>query len=244
MNGRVWLGSLTGLMLIGLVCGAAPGYAADEAKTADLLVKLLKAGRMVVSDHQDLINDAGKGDKGFTPQYFEEKWVAKYKEMTKIDLSKPPAGEPGKLLTILLESGKEVVGEAQPLINKPGIGFKGFLPALWGRKAGEKFGQKTGIRLKQTSIHYRFAGNKPDEFESEVLKQFADSGYPKGKEYVKTVAMEGKQVMRYMSPEYAAKSCLACHGAPAGEKDITGMKKEGYREGDLAGAISVIMPVK
>lgn len=244
MTRRTRLGAVAALTLIGLVGGGGLGYAADEAKTADLLVKLLKAGRMVVSDHQDLINDAGKGDKGFTPQYFEEKWIAKYKETAKIDLSKPPAGEAGRLLTALLESGKEVVGEAQPLINKPGIGFKGFLPALWGRKAGEKFGQKTGIRLKQTSLHYRFAGNKPDDFESEILKQFSDPGYPKGKEYVKTVAMEGKQVMRYLSPEYAAKSCLACHGTPAGEKDITGMKKEGYKEGDLAGAISVVMPVK
>ena len=29
-----------------------------------------------------------------------------------------------------------------------------------------------------------------------------------------------------------------------GERDITGMKKEGWKEGDLAGAISVVLPLK
>jgi hypothetical protein len=220
-----------------LAC-AGPALAGDEAKTAETVVKVLKAGRLVVSEHQDLINDASKGDKGFTPKYFEEKWKAKYKEVYKSEFPK------SKVVEALVESGTAVVAESQALINKPGTGFKGFLPALWGRKTGEKFGKKTGIRLKQTSEHYRFAGNKPDEFEAEVLKQMADPAYPKGKEVVKTVTMEGKQAVRYMAPDYATKSCLVCHGEPKGEKDITGMQKEGYKEGDLAGAISVMMPVQ
>ncbi|MEW6542429.1 MAG: DUF3365 domain-containing protein [Nitrospirota bacterium] len=227
-----------GLVAGGLLSFALPAYAGDEAKTAEMLVKVLKAGRAVVSDHQQTINDAGKGDKGFTPDYFEKKWAEKYKEMNKSDMPKSPA------VAALVDAGKQVVGESQALINKQGMGFKGFLPALWGRKAGEKFGQKTGIRLKQTATQYRFAGNKPDDFEAEVLKQFSDPGYPKGKEVVKTASVGGQQALRYMAPEYAAKSCLACHGEPKGDKDITGMKKEGYKEGDLAGAISVVVPIK
>jgi hypothetical protein len=45
-------------------------------------------------------------------------------------------------------------------------------------------------------------------------------------------------------PLYIEKSCLPCHGEPAGEKDISGRIKEGYKEGDLRGAISVIVPIK
>lgn len=227
-----------GLGMVMLLAAAPLGHAAEEAKTAELIVKILKSGRAVVSDNQALINDATKGDKGFTGAAFEAKWKDKYKEINKGDMPSV------KVAADLVAAGKQVVDEAQPLINKQGMGFKGFLPALWGRKTGEKFGKATGIGLKQTSEHYRFAGNKPDEYEAEVLKQFSASSYPKGKEIVKTVSMGGKQTLRYMSPEYAAKSCLTCHGEPQGEKDITGGKKEGYKEGDLAGAISVSIPVQ
>lgn len=223
---------------IATVLTVGNAWAAEEAKTAETLVKVLKAGRLVVSEHQQTINDEGKADKGFSPTYFESKWREKYKEATKSDMPQT------KLVAALVESGKEVVAEAQPLINRQGMGFKGFLPALWGRKAGEKFGQKTGIRLKQTAEQYRFAGNKPDDFEMDVLKQFSSDKYPKGQPLTKAVAMDGKQVVRYMAPEYAAKSCLSCHGDAKGEKDITGMKKEGYKEGDLAGAISVVVPMR
>jgi hypothetical protein len=227
-----------GLWALALVAFTPLGQAADGASTAATIVSVLKAGRAVVSDHQTLINDATKGDKGFTGAAFEAKWKEKYKEVNKSDMPTD------KVTADLVHAGKSVIDEAQPIINKQGMGFKGFLPALWGRKTGEKFSKSTGIGLKQTSEHYRFAGNKPDDYEAEVLKQFSSAGHPKGKEIVKTVSMGGKQVLRFMSPEYAAKSCLNCHGDPKGEKDITGGKKEGYKEGDLAGAISVIVPIQ
>jgi Protein of unknown function (DUF3365) len=47
-----------------------------------------------------------------------------------------------------------------------------------------------------------------------------------------------------MDPEYAGPSCLGCHGTPKGGKDITGGRKEGWKEGDLAGAISLTLPLK
>jgi hypothetical protein len=244
MSVHAWaLGIGAGILSFVLISGI-PAYAASEVETADYLIKLVKAGRIVVSDNQALINDASKGNKGFTPEVFGQKTVQKFFEATKIDLNKPPTNELTKLLHVLLDSGKQVVAEAQVIINKQGLGFKGFLPAVWNRKTGEIFQEKTGIRLKLTNADYRNPKNKPDEFEEEVLKLFSDPSYPKGKEYSRMTVMGGKPALRFMSPEYASKACLSCHGEPKGERDITGSKKEGWKEGGLAGAISLVIPVK
>ena len=42
-------------------------------------------------------------------------------------------------------------------------------------------------------------------------------------------------------PEYYAASCLSCHGGPKGEIDITGYPKEGGKEGELGGIISITL---
>lgn len=226
--------------------GVGPAVAANnsEEQTADFLVKLLQAGRSVVASHQDLINDPGRGNKGFTSEFLADKMIQRFKEQTGIDLSGPGGVPQSAILLTLLESGKEVVAEAQPVINKQGVAFKGFIPAVWGRRTGERFTQKTGIRLKLTAQEYRHPGNKPDEFEQEVLKLFADPAYPKGRPISRVTGVAGKSVLRLMVPEYVDAPCLRCHGEPKGERDITGMKKEGYKEGGLVGAISLVIPVR
>ncbi|HJU05825.1 MAG TPA: DUF3365 domain-containing protein [Nitrospiraceae bacterium] len=241
MKVAAWMCGIT--ICAGVLMSTGLAHAANESETAELLVKLLQAGRSVISTHQELINDATKGNKGFTPDYLGEKMIEKYREMTKIDLSRPGNVPQARVLLALLESGKEVVAEAQPIINKQGIGFKGLIPAAWGRKTGERFTQKTGIKLKLTASDYRYPGNKPDDFESEVLRLFSDPNYPKGKEYSRMVMVNGQPAFRMMAPEYVGATCLKCHGDPKGERDVTGNKKEGLKEGGLAGAISLIIPV-
>ncbi len=244
MGGQITALGIAGGILAWTVALGNPAFAANEAETAEILIKLVKTGRVVVSENQALINDATKGDKGFTSEAFGQKTTQKFFETTKIDLNKPPTNEQTRLLHALLEAGKEVVADAQAIINKQGLGFKGFLPAVWNRKTGEIFYEKTGIRLKLTNEDYRNPKNKPDEFEMEVLKLFSDQSYPKGKEYSRMATVNGKPALRFMSPEYASKACLSCHGEPKGDRDITGNKKEGWKEGGLAGAISLIIPVK
>jgi hypothetical protein len=244
MRARVSLLIVAGGLCAVVMAGLAHAKTEDEGELAELLIVLLKAGRAVVSEHQPLINDASKGEKGFTDKFVNAQIIEKFKAKTRIDLSRPNDIAQGDLLLAMLESEREVVFEAQPVINKQGIGFKGFAPSIFARKVGQKLFGKTGIKVKLTGTDYRFPGNKPDDFEAEVLRMFADSRHPKGQSYAKSTTVSGRPVMRMMDPEYADASCLTCHGSPKGERDITGMKREGWKEGELAGAISVVIPLR
>jgi hypothetical protein len=49
--------------------------------------------------------------------------------------------------------------------------------------------------------------------------------------------------LRVTMPTHYLPECLSCHGEPKGEWDISGYPKEGAHEGDIAGAISVRIPL-
>jgi hypothetical protein len=203
----------------------------------------LTAGRAVIAKNQPLINDPAKGDKKFTPQVYEEQVSLEFLKMSDIDLrSLIPSDDFNKALFAIHESAKEVITEAQLQINEFGKEFKGFIPAVFGRRVGDKLYKKTGIIVKQTSLRFRGDYNKPDDFEVSVLRKFETAG--KGSSYDMETKFGDTRVLRYMVPLYIEKSCLPCHGEPAGERDIAGRIKEGYKEGDLRGAISVIVPIK
>lgn len=186
--------------------GFAHAKAEDEGEIAELLIELVQAGRAVVSEHQPFINDASKADKGFTDKFVVSQVIDKFKAKTRVDLSHPSGIPQSEILLAMPESEREVVHEAQPIINKQGIAFKGFVPSAFARKVGQEFSAKTGIRVKLTGTDYRFPGNKRDDFEAEVLRMFADPRHPKGQQYAKVTTLSGKPVMRVMEPEYAGAS--------------------------------------
>ncbi len=203
----------------------------------------LSAGRAVVAENQPLINDPSQGDKGFTPEEYEKQVSLEFLMRSGIEIkSLIPSDDFSKTLIAIHESAQDVIDDAQSQINEPGKVFKGFIPAVFGKRVGDRLYKKTGIVIKQTSLKYRGEYNKPDDFEASVLKRFETSG--KGSTYFEETKFGDSKVLRYMYPLYIEKSCLPCHGEPAGEKDISGRIKEGYKEGDLRGAISVIVPFK
>jgi methyl-accepting chemotaxis protein len=142
----------------------------------------------------------------------------------------------------------------EPLPKDAPYAFKGIIPAYMGRVIGEDFFKKTSIRVKQTTLGKGEFGprnpyNAPDDWEREVLTRFYEPSYPKGKGYGEEADMEGKRVYRYALPLYIEKSCLKCHGdpqtSPTGDgKDIAGRPMENYQEGDVRGAVSVIIPLE
>lgn len=233
-----------GLATIPLVWNT-PARAANEAEeVAEHLIDLVKIGRVVVSEYQDTINDVEKAEKGFTGEFVADQVVDRFKKKTKIDLRIPNVVPHANFYLALVETEREVIAEAQPVINKQGVGFKGFSHAVFARRVGERFYMKTGVRMKLTGIDYRSPSSKPDDFEQEVLRMFSDSRHPKGQRYARNTLVDGRPVLRVMDPEYATDSCLSCHGSLKRERDIMGIKKEGWKEGAFAGAISVVLPLK
>jgi len=221
--------------------GVTP-YQAEE--TARLIAALLSTGRVVIDRNQTLIDDPNKGAKGFTPDVFERQVISEFRTRTGVDLTKPTAAhlppETTNLLRALLDASKEVVAEAQPVINQPGVGYKNFIPATFGSQVAGRFSARAGIQLKQTTLEPRNPKNAPDQYEEAVLRRLLTQ--PSQSVTISEVET-GNNTLRVLTPIYYTRDCLTCHGGPAGEIDISGYKKEGAEEGDLAGAISVSIPL-
>ncbi len=221
---------------------------AEAEETARLLAKLIRAGRLVIDQNQAVIDDPHKGDKGFTPDVFEQQLIEEFRKETTIDLRTlaatpssiliPPLAK--ELLPAFVLASKEVVRDAQVVINQRGIGYKNFIPATYGSQAARRFTSQSHVRLKQTTLQPRNPKNEPDEYEASVLKWL--SGRPNAEAYVSELTDRGR-TLRVVMPIYYVKDCLKCHGEPRGDLDISGYPKEGAREGDLAGAITVTVPL-
>ena len=98
------------------------------------------------------------------------------------------------------------------------------------------------IRLTAPADLVRNRANRPDAWEKAIIEeQFKDPSYPTSQQVVAEADYKGRPAFRLILPEYYKESCLACHGQPAGELDITEGKKEGGELGQLGGAISVLI---
>ena len=220
----------------------------DAVEAGRLLAVLHDSGRVTIGANQPLINDPDKGDKGFTPDVFEKQVTDKFKDRAKVNLADlknekiPELAK--KLLPQLIDAMKSTVADYQPVINRPGVGFKGFIPATFGTQAAAKFRAKTGVYLKQTQNPSRNPKNAPDDFELKALAKFAEASYPRQGEKIISESVDGGKAVRIMLPLFYGKGCLPCHGEPKGEKDISGYMKEGAKEGDSGGAISVKLMLK
>lgn len=123
-------------------------------------------------------------------------------------------------------------GEARPLE-----------PSEVGEGVSDIFADLSKSMVKQTNLVPRNPNNAPDEFEREALELF--KGDSLTNEVFQRVSLDdGTPAFRYVMALRADQSCLVCHGTPKGELDRKGYPKEGLVKGDLAGAISVILPMK
>ncbi len=211
------------------------------------LSTLLRSARAVISDKQKHINNPEIGDKGLSADVVVGIAMENYKKATGEDIdSIDPASLHGQLIAAELQAVRDVMDEAQNTINEQGVGLKGFLPAIFARLVTQNFGAAVGdkatIKLTAPKNYVRNRANRPDKWEHKVIEtMFRSPDHETGKHFAETTDVKGKPAYRLILPEYYKESCLACHGGPKGERDITGGKKEGGTLGELGGAISVVI---
>ncbi len=232
------------------VAADAPAFnrtADDDASIAKSLAIMLRASRSVISRDQDRINDPSIGDKGIDGKTVLAEAIQLYRQATSVD---PTAVDPnsllGKLIRMQMDSIAEVVDVHQATINRQGIGFKGFIPAVFGRLVNDAFGRRAvGVAEMKVTAPPGLIRNpkvRPDQWELEAIEtRLLSPSWPRNQPYTAIAAKNGVPARRTLFPEYYGRSCLTCHGSPKGEIDITGFPKEGANEGDLGGIISITL---
>ncbi len=243
-----WIVSL--VCVLGIPTGLWAGPQEESLETARLLATLLDSGRVTIAKHQDLINAPTGSGTRFTASLFRTDTIKEFQGRTGVNLadleqaSVPPMAKP--LLTQLLQTSVRTVESFEPVLNLPAMKYKGLIPATFGTETASRFQALTQIYLKQTAPNglVRNQKNKPDAYESAALtKLAADPIAPSDRQGFGEIVEDG-QAARLIMPLYYAKACLMCHGEPKGERDISGFPREGAKEGDLGGAISVKIPLK
>jgi hypothetical protein len=248
MGHAIALAVLTTALGLNLLASSGPALAISEEEHIALnLADLLRAARAVISAKQDLINDPTVGDKGLTGDVVIAETITRFVESTGMD---PTAVDPdsrmGQLFEAQIAAVEEVMDEAQDSINQPGVGFKGFVPAIFARLVNERYKEKVGdraeIKVTAPAVLVRNRMARPDQWESQhIEKQLLAPDWPEGQVFSTTAESGGRDAFRMLVPEYYTAGCLTCHGEPQGEIDVTGYPKEGGKLGDLGGVISITL---
>lgn len=224
-----WILAFTGIMFVFAVTASQPAQAATDEEIAGSLATLLRSARAVISKNQKHINDPNVGDKGLSADMVVKTAKANYKAATGASIDDiDSASRQGKLMQAQLAAIRSVMDDAQANINKKGVGLKGFLPAVFARLVTQNFAEKSAgtatLKLTAPKKYVRNRANRPDKWERDNIDKFRVAGYPKNKHITETTEVKGKSAFRLILPEYYKQSCLACHGGPKGERDITGGK--------------------
>ncbi len=120
------------------------------------------------------------------------------------------------------------------------------VPQVVATQVAKKITQGSKYYVRQVSLRYRNPGNRPDEYETMMLRKFAVQPV---QETSSVVESDRGKVFRFMLPMVAEKTCLECHGeydkAPAfvRARFPRGHYSFNYRLGEVIGAVSVSIPM-
>lgn len=100
-------------------------------------------------------------------------------------------------------------------------------PSFMTRQISEIAEESTGFRFHMTSLRPIRPQNEASPLEAQYLRQF-ESGLLEGGQVIE---LDNQPYYFYMAPLRTEKNCLQCHA------------KQGYREGDIRGGISISFPL-
>ena len=247
---------LVPLILVGTIMLTNTPVVSETPRDGTYYFEAMKASILeILREHQELINtnpDGSVKTSDLEPEILYKQMYAMFKKIAgKSFRLKTLKGEtdPAKIapvLVTLLQGGRNIIAASQQAINTEADGsvtLKKFIPAVFGRLTIDRFTEKTGVHMKQTTLGrgayaVRNPYNAPNEWETAALTQFLDPGWALN-EGIGSIA---ESQYRYVKPIYIKKGCLTCHGTPVGETGPYGHPKEGYEVGDIRGGISVALP--
>ena len=249
LSGRhLWLiPSLFCTLMLGMSGIALATDTNSDLKTALLLADVLRAARTEIASQQTVINNEAIGNKGLTGEVVLRNVLKRLEDAGKHSALTNPANQrEAELINAQLDSIREIIDENQGLINKNGIGFKGFVPAVFAQLSNERFGEKVGnfaeIKVTAPLDLVRNRKARPDKWENDVIEsRFKSEEWSRGDLFSEEAEGQNGSAFRVMVPEYYGDACLSCHGSPKGEVDVTGYPKEGGQTGDLGGSISITL---
>lgn len=121
---------------------------------------------------------------------------------------------------------QQIPGLKVVIKDEDGVAYTLKNPALMTRELSEIAATKGLFKFKITSLNPLNPANKADTFEQSALTAFEQGE----KEYYSFVEEDKKVFFRYMAPLTTRQPCLKCHA------------RQGYKEGDIRGGISVSIP--
>ncbi|MEC4183553.1 DUF3365 domain-containing protein [Adlercreutzia sp. R21] len=149
-----------------------------------------------------------------------------------------------RTLDIEMRAVWNYIDDSQQAINYNADGsydFKGIYCSMAGKAIAQRFTRESnGYVIRYVRENPRSSTDVPDRFEQTALNHFTVGG---SNEHYEMAEYEGRPVFRYASVLPVKRNCLQCHGDPAGTPDETGFLREGMEQGDVAGAVSIIIPV-
>ena len=224
---------------------------APNEKSIIDIAKIYHASLTYIFKQQLLINSDSQNKEALFGQPFINNIKTTYQDMYSIPFPKVTNEYIDSLLTLMIL----VMEDNRTLLLDTDIGFKGFIPTIFAFQLSQKFKQRGyGINIKFTNFEERIRNklNSPDYWEQTALARLKEEGVEEVLD--NKVYFKGNLAFRYMKVIKVTSMCLSCHGTPQDNpfnrgknknqwslKDNTGFRMEGWKLGEIGGAISVVL---